>query len=92
MKIYLILPLVAVLTACQFGDPPAPAPDAFVPRCGQDRLRGLVGQDAAVLREVDLPPATRVVKPDMAVTQDYRPDRLNISITKDGLIDRVWCS
>lgn len=86
------LTAVTALTGCVAATPPAPAPDTFVPNCGQDRFRGLVGQDAAVLRDVDLPGATRVLKPGMALTQDYRPDRLNISIDEDGLIDRVWCS
>lgn len=53
---------------------------------------GLIGQDGETLRDVDLPPTTRVVKPGMALTMDYRPDRLNISISKSGKIDRVWCS
>ncbi len=55
-------------------------------------MLGLVGQDAAILREVELPATTRVVQPGMALTQDYRPDRLNVSIDDDGKIDRVWCS
>ena len=92
MKFYMILPVVAALTACDAEKQPSPAPDTFAPSCGQDRFRGLVGQDAAILREVDLPRATRVVKPGMALTQDYRPARLNISIDADGIIDRVWCA
>lgn len=85
------MPVVAVLAACQASQPPTPAPDAFAPNCGQDQFRGLVGQDAGVLRELDIPAATRVVKPGMSLTQDYRPTRLNISINEDGFIDRVWC-
>ncbi|UWQ13950.1 hypothetical protein K3556_13630 [Aliiroseovarius sp. M344] len=92
MKPFLFLPAVVALTGCLASAPPTPGPDTFAPSCGQDRFRGLVGQDAAILREVDLPDATRVVKPNMALTQDYRPDRLNISIDADGIIDRVWCS
>ena len=92
MKAVTTLIITVVLTGCLAASPPEPAPDTFVPNCGQDRFRGLVGQDAAILRELDLPGTTRVVKPGMALTQDYRPDRLNISIDEDGLINRVWCS
>ncbi|MCK0139807.1 I78 family peptidase inhibitor [Aliiroseovarius sp. F47248L] len=88
----MILTATMALTGCLTTVPLAPEPDTFIPNCGQDRFRGLVGQDAGTLREIDLPSATRVVKPGMALTQDYRPDRLNISIDGDGIIDRVWCS
>ncbi|WP_371169518.1 I78 family peptidase inhibitor [Aliiroseovarius sp. 2305UL8-7] len=91
MKLHVILPVIILLWACQAGSPP-PTQDDLTPRCGKDRLLGLVGQDAAILREVELPATTRVVQPGMALTQDYRPDRLNVSIDDDGKIDRVWCS
>ncbi|MHA6265984.1 I78 family peptidase inhibitor [uncultured Aliiroseovarius sp.] len=89
---YLTLPIIALLAACQPGARDEPRPVDLTPRCGADRLRGLIGQDAATLREVDLPRVTRVVRPGMALTMDYRPDRLNISIDENGIIDRVWCT
>lgn len=92
MKLIAILTVTLALAGCLAAAPPAPAPDTFIPSCGQDQFRELVGQDAATLRTVNLPAATRVVKPGMALTQDYRPDRLNISIDEDGIINRVWCS
>ncbi|SEW31287.1 Peptidase inhibitor I78 family protein [Aliiroseovarius sediminilitoris] len=92
MRLFTFLTTLLALTGCLATTPPVPAPDTFIPNCGQDRFRGLVGQDAGTLREVDLPHATRVVKPGITLTQDYRPDRLNISVDEDGIIDRVWCS
>lgn len=90
---YLHITLIALtMTACQMGKRPTPEAGDFVPSCGKDQFMGLIGQDGATLRDVDLPPATRVVKPGMALTMDYRPDRLNVSINKAGKIDRVWCS
>lgn len=71
---------------------PTPQPDAFAPSCGKDRFMDMMGQDGAALRDIELPPLTRVIKPGMAVTQDYRPDRLNISLDHAGKIDRIWCS
>lgn len=62
------------------------------PSCGADELQALVGQDAAVLERSDLPKNLRILRPGMAVTADYQPDRLNISISAAEKIDRVWCS
>jgi hypothetical protein len=34
---------------------------------------------------------TRIIRPGMAVTMDYSPTRLNITIDENGSIDRVYC-
>ena len=34
----------------------------------------------------------RVIYPDMAVTQDYSPDRVNLSVKKDGTIVGISCN
>ncbi|MEJ5975757.1 I78 family peptidase inhibitor [Novosphingobium sp. PS1R-30] len=34
----------------------------------------------------------RTIRPGDAVTQDFRPDRLNVEIGEDGRIKRVYCS
>lgn len=65
----------------------APGPD----RCGAAGLQGLVGQPAAVTRQMVLPAGTRVIGPDQAITSDYRPGRLNIETGRDGRIARVGC-
>jgi hypothetical protein len=67
--------------------PPEPAPDA----CGAADLQGLVGQPAAVLAAMTFPAPTRVIRPGMAVTMDYRADRLNIEVNAAELIARVTC-
>jgi hypothetical protein len=34
----------------------------------------------------------RVIKPGMAVTMDYRPDRLNVQVGEDGKISKFTCT
>ncbi|MFN4153990.1 MAG: I78 family peptidase inhibitor [Paracoccaceae bacterium] len=80
--------VVAVLTACQPVVPDGPD----LSSCGADALRGLVGQPASVLQTMKFGQETRIIRPDMAVTMDYRLDRLNIEIDRAERITRVHCS
>ena len=68
-------------------------PDAFDPvglSCGAGDYAGLIGKNlAAVTLPADL--GARVIGPDTAVTQDYRPDRLNIHTDDDGTITELTC-
>lgn len=59
--------------------------------CGAEGYQGLVGQPRSVLDAMKFPLATRVIGPDDAVTADYRPDRLNIEISRSGLIEKISC-
>ncbi|SMR81890.1 Peptidase inhibitor I78 family protein [Aliiroseovarius halocynthiae] len=65
--------------------------DAADDLCGASQLAYLVGQTAEILTGLDLPENRRVMQPDMAYTMDYQPNRLNISIDENKVIDRVWC-
>ncbi len=87
MRLFLLaLPLL--LAACI--EPPAdPVPDGQT--CGAEALQGLVGQDAAVLQTMRFGTTTRIIRPGMAVTMDYSPTRLNISINDRERIIRVTC-
>ncbi len=60
--------------------------------CGAAGLQGLVGQSATVLQGMTFKLDTRVIRPGMAVTMDFRPDRLNIEIDAQERIARVFCS
>ncbi|MFV0292401.1 MAG: I78 family peptidase inhibitor [Paracoccus sp. (in: a-proteobacteria)] len=68
------------------GTPPAPSDD-----CRASQFQGLVGQSRKVLNEAQLTRPVRVIGPDMAVTGDYRPDRLNIEYDDRDLITRISC-
>lgn len=85
-------PLVAtallVLAACVEEPPMAiPGDDA----CGAPALQYLVGQPAGVLDSMRFAGPTRVIRPGMAVTMDYSPNRLNIEIDAAEVIARVVC-
>lgn len=87
MKQYFLCAIFATLSGCvahSAQEPPG--------NCEASDLMYLVGQNAEVLTYLDLPQTRRVLQPGMAYTQDYRPDRLNISIDETGLIGRIWCS
>lgn len=76
------------------GEAPAPdfeEGDAGGGSCGAGQMGYLLGQQVA---EVDLATLARNVRPiypDTAITEDYRPDRVNLDLTADGVILRVWC-
>ncbi|EKV26875.1 hypothetical protein C882_2099 [Caenispirillum salinarum AK4] len=56
---------------------------------GKRLVRGEAGPEAV---SVDaLPDPHRVVMPGMAVTMDFRPDRLTITTTRDGIITKLTC-
>jgi len=58
--------------------------------CNAARHRSLIGSNIseATLGES---PNTRIVSPDSIVTQDFRPDRLNVIVDDDGQITSLEC-
>jgi len=82
--------ILALLTAACVPDAPAPPPD-MTGNCGAAGLQDLLGQPASVLDTLTLAPATRIIRPGMAVTMDYSPDRLNIEIDAHKIIIRITC-
>lgn len=59
--------------------------------CGAAALQDLVGQDLAALGNLgDLGPV-RVIRPGMAVTMDYAPERLNVMLDEADLILSISC-
>lgn len=79
---------VLCLSAC-VQPPPATPPGADA--CGAGALQGLVGQPSSVLAAMTFPAPTRVITPGMAVTMDFREDRLNIEVNAAEAIARVFC-
>lgn len=66
---------------------PLPAENA----CGADELQDLVGQSATRLETIRFGVITRIIRPGMAVTMDYSPNRLNIYIDELEVITAVRC-
>ncbi|NIY79161.1 hypothetical protein HCZ23_06720 [Celeribacter sp. HF31] len=87
---------LCTLTACNEEAPAAGERDPALPKpsdlsCAIDMVTPLIGEMPTALEAIDIPDPVRVIRPGMAITEDYRPDRTNIDIGRDGRIARVWC-
>jgi hypothetical protein len=94
--IRLVLPLT-LLAAGGCQQPSAPEPTPPPPgKCVADGLAGLTGktQSEAVTKEalrLSGAKTIRWIAPGMAVTMDYREDRLNLDTDERGKIVRAYC-
>lgn len=59
--------------------------------CGAARFRNLIGEEIAGIDPGTLPERSRVITPDMMVTQDFAPTRLNIMVGTDGRVGSLRC-
>lgn len=67
--------------------PVDPGPDA----CGASAYQYLVGKPAVLLDGMRFSQDVRVIQPGMAVTMDFRGDRLNFWLNNVDQIERVVC-
>ncbi|WP_294925098.1 I78 family peptidase inhibitor [uncultured Paracoccus sp.] len=91
MRRYLALIPFALLAACEPAPTATPPEDETTDACGASGFSGLEGQPESVLDQMRFPAGTRVIRPNQAITMDYRIDRLNIEIGANGRIDKVSC-
>lgn len=96
------LTAVIALSAC--SNTPAPPPDSSMPPpvdCGASALANRTGQEVTGTTAQDVrvggeavrsSGTVRVIGPGQAVTQDYRPDRLNLEVSAAGSLVRAYCS
>lgn len=91
MRLALSLALLGLLAGCT-QPPTAPATrPAPSDACRASQYARLMGKDRALLDRMTLPDGARVIGPEMAVTADYRPDRLNVEYDENDMIVRVSC-
>ncbi len=83
--------LIAALPACTPTDPLLQPLDNGV-SCGADQLQYLVGRPYQSLGKLTLRADTRVLWPREMMSMDYRMERLNIYVDRNGLISRVHCA
>lgn len=83
--------------ATKVATPEVPAAPNMEPGCGADQLGAWIGQPASEANIAaiagwhgDKP--MRVLHPGMAVTMDFRPDRLNVKVGEDGKIEGFSCT
>lgn len=80
---------LGLMAACVPQEPDTTADPGQV--CGAAGFQGLIGQPEAALSGLTLRQETRIIRPGMAVTMDFREDRLNIEIDADKRISRIFC-
>ena len=84
--------LAACTTPAQAPAAPQTADEATVAdACGAARFISLIGTPADQIDQSALPPRTRIITPDMMVTQDFVPERLNIIVGTDGRVGSLRC-
>lgn len=64
--------------------------EAALTSCLTDEQKALLGKEIDGAQAI-LPQEARIIPPDSAVTQDYRPERVNVDLDEDGVVIRVWC-
>jgi hypothetical protein len=67
--------------------PVDPGPDA----CRASELQYLVGKPGVLLDGMRFSQDVRVIQPGMAVTMDFKADRLNFWLDRRDVIERVTC-
>ncbi|HRO04431.1 MAG TPA: I78 family peptidase inhibitor [Terricaulis sp.] len=59
--------------------------------CGMAAYERYIGRPASEIDRASLPARTRIITPEMAVTMDYRAERLNIMVGTDGRVGSLRC-
>lgn len=59
--------------------------------CGASRFRNLIGTEADQIDRATMPANARFITPDMMITQDFSPARLNFHVGTDGKIGSIGC-
>lgn len=100
MRISLVAFAAVGLAGCTTGaaeqGPAASLPDAALPAaCDAERATAYIGRPGDAIAEEARAAAgaraVRVIRPNQAVTMDFRPDRLNIETDDSGVVLKVRC-
>lgn len=94
--IRIALPLIVLAAAGCQEERPEPAPPALAGSCKSEGLDSLIGKTRSAETEAEAKRLSgaktfRWISPGMAVTMDYRTDRLNLDLDAQGRITRVHC-
>ncbi|HYD85951.1 MAG TPA: I78 family peptidase inhibitor [Vitreimonas sp.] len=91
MRAVLVAAMLAA-AACTTAPAPQNAQEATAQdACGAARFAHLIGTPAAQIDRSTLPPRTRIITPDMMITQDFSAERLNITVGADGRVGSLRC-
>ncbi|MFC3613272.1 I78 family peptidase inhibitor [Lutimaribacter marinistellae] len=92
----LLLPAILFLAACSGTNAPVSSTSTGtgtpgdLGSCNATALAGSIGQHVDTIRD-RLPAPHRVLGPGTVVTQDFRPDRLNVYVNDEAVIERLTC-
>jgi hypothetical protein len=86
--IFAVLTSVPLLAGCVVTEP---VPVDRVDACGASAYQYLVGKPGVVLDGMRFSQDVRVIQYGMAVTMDYRADRLNFRLDRRDVIEQVAC-
>jgi len=91
MRSFILLGLVLALGACGGGGFSI-SQNFGSDECNARSQRGLVGSPIEDMAAVSAAaPKVRFIEPGDAVTMDEQPDRLNIKLDQDGIVQEVYC-
>lgn len=80
------------LANCGTPEPARPTlPSPEQDTCNVRQHAALIGQDVTALEKVLILGQVRVIRPETAVTLDYRAERVNFYITAGDQIARITC-
>lgn len=98
MKPFLIAAALLPMACAPMATTPAPAPEIAMPEqpCSTEQAQGLIGQPGTAELATDALRRTgaktvRWIRPGMAVTMDFRSDRLNIELDDANRVTRLSC-
>jgi hypothetical protein len=97
MRVTLGILALCALAACSTRPsftplaPVDPVPVGVADTCGAAPYGYLIGQDATALERVLILRQVRVIRPSDAVTEDFRPVRINFNIGADESIRTITC-
>lgn len=88
--------VLALLSGCGWGsfDRVGPVAKMLPPQpdhCGAAGLASMVGQDFAGLSGENLTGDLRIIWPGQEITDDIQPTRLDVMVTNDQRITRLFC-
>jgi hypothetical protein len=95
MRQLALFALCLMLAACQTGTPDArylgPPDRIDLSSCGGEPILDLIGQNVSTMPATGGWATLRVIKPGMAVTEDYSITRLNVTVDDQDLITGATC-
>ena len=81
----------ALIAALAVTSTPALAELNLNDSCGASRYQSLIGQPAIVADLMAEANMARVLRPGMMTTMIYLPERMNIAVDENDIIERVYC-